>query len=63
MEVWVEAEELEVETDLSLEPMKFVISGASDDQVKFDPGTGLFLDLTIRGALFWLDLPKNKMCF
>ena len=29
-----EAEELEVETGLSLEPMKFVISGASDDQVK-----------------------------
>ena len=29
-----EAEELEIETELSLEPMKFFISGASDDQVK-----------------------------
>ena len=29
-----EAEELEVEPEMVLEPMKFVISGASDDQVK-----------------------------
>ena len=49
-----EAEELEVETDLSLEPMKFVISGASDDQVKFDPGISDRFGpvLAIGGALF-----------
>ena len=36
-----EAEELEVEPEMVLEPMKFVISGASDDQVKLPGESGM----------------------